>query len=309
MMIRLGLGLGLFLGSLGLGWWLHRRRLLSEAFASQLVRWIVITSSPIVLCLSFWEMNLRRIEPWLLPFLGTLISASTLIPAFLYTRYDRLSDAQTGSFLTCAFFSNVGYLGAFTAFAVFGEAGYALCMLYLVFFTPCFYTLGFAIASHYGGAHASAGLSDAYSSELRLYPFLGMLIGAALSLARVPRPTVFVGINHVLIPVSTAVYLIAIGSQLTFESPRRWLRPCLAMSGIKLCYTPVIAWLLLNAFHVHGLPRPIVLLQASTPVAVSPLTLPMLFGLDHRLTNALWLVTTVVAIPWLIFIIPLLPRF
>lgn len=306
MIIRLGLGLGLFLGSLGLGWWWHRRRLLSEAFASQLVRWIVITSSPIVLCLSFWEMNLRSVEPWLLPFLGTLISASTLIPAFLYARHDRLSDAQTGSFLTCAFFSNVGYLGAFTAFAVFGEAAYALCMLYLVFFTPCFYTLGFAIASHYGQVHASSAFGEAYSSELRIYPFIGMVVGAALSLARIPRPAIFVGINHLLIPVSTAVYLIAIGSQLTFESPRQWLRPCLAMSGLKFFYTPVIAWLLLNACHIHGLPRLVVLLQASTPVAVSPLMLPMLFDLDRRLANALWCFTTAVAIPWLWIILPIL---
>src|SRR3989338_2781850 len=148
MLLSSSLGFGLFLGSLILGWWLHRRRYLSEENASRIVRWSVVSASPITLCLSFWRMDLRSVEVWLLPFLGTIISASTLIPALIYARRAKLSNPEIGSFLTCSFFSNLGYLGAFTAFALFGEVGYALCMLYLVFFTPCFYTLGFGIASH-----------------------------------------------------------------------------------------------------------------------------------------------------------------
>ena len=308
MVLRVGLGLSLFLGSLGLGWWLHRRGLLNEARASRLVRFVVMGPSPLVLCLSFWRMDLRHFEPWLLPLLGTLISGSTLLPAMLYARRANLTQPQIGSFLTCALFSNLGYLGAFTAFALFGEVAYGLCILYLVFFTPCFYTLGFWIAARYGQAKSASGLATAFNSELRLYPFVGMLVGGLLSLASVSRPIVLERVNHVLIPVDTALYLIAIGSQLTFESPRPWLRACLAMSGIKFLYAPLIAWVLLTLFRIQGLPRLIVLLQASTPVAVSPLVLPLLFGLDRKLANALWLSTTLIAIPWLLLVIPVLQR-
>ena len=309
MWIRLSLGLGLFVGSMALGRWLHRRRVLSEARASRLVRWIVTVPSPIVLCLSFWEMRLRSAEPWLLPFLGLVISSSTLVPAFLYARRAGLSRPATGSFLTCAFFSNLGYFGAFSAFALHGEAAYALCMLYLVFFTPCFYTVGFGVAARYGGqAREGSAMGTAFSDRLRLYPFLGMLAGAALSLAGVPRPAPLVWLNHVLIPVDTALYLIAIGSQITFASPRPWLSSCLAMSGIKFVYTPLVAWLLVSLFHLQGLPRFVVLLEAATPVAVSPLVLPLLFGLDKRFANALWLFTTTLAMPYFVVLIPLLSR-
>jgi predicted permease len=306
MLFRLGLGLGLFVGSLALGWWLHRRGGLTEARAARLVRWIVKGPSPVVLCLAFWKINLRSAEPWLLPFLGALISFSTLVPATIYAKRAKLSGPQVGSFLTCAFFSNLGYLGAFTAFALFGEVGYGLCMLYLIFFSPCFYTWGFWVASRYGRAAAPSGFSTTFNDELRLYPFVGMLVGALLNLASVHRPMPLERLNHVLIPLDTALYLIAIGSQLTFASPRPWLRPCLAMSGIKFLYTPCIAWLLLTLFNIHGLPRFIVLLEASTPVAVSPLVLPLLFGLDRKLSNALWLFTTILAVPWLILVIPAL---
>ena len=308
MIARLGFGLGLFIGSLALGWGLGRIGVMTESRASRLVRWIVIGPSPVVLCLSFWRMNLRSVEPWLLPFFGTLISASTLAPSLLYAKRAKLSAPQLGSFLSCAFFSNLGYLGAFTAFALFGEAAYGLCMLYLVFFTPCFYTLGLWLGSHYGEERSASQLSEAFNDELRLYPFLGLLAGAVLSFANVPRPAPLEWFNHVLIPVSTALYLMVIGSQLTLVSPRPWLGPCLAMSGIKFLYTPCMAWLLVSLFHLRGLPRLVVLLQASTPVAVSPLVLPLLFGLDRKLSNALWLFTTLVALPWLLLVIPVLQR-
>ncbi len=308
MLVRIGLSLALFLGSLAAGWWLGRRGLLTETRASKLVQGLVKGPSMVVLCLLFWHMDLRTLEPWLLPLLGFLISSSTLLPAFLYMRRTNSTPQQTGSFLTCALFSNVGYLGAFTAFALFGEVAYGLCMLYLVFFSPAFYTLGFGIASRYGRRERSSAPGTAFNSDLRLYPFLGMLAGAALSLLGIARPAPLEWLNHVLIPVDTAIYLMAIGSQLTFDSPRPWLRACLAMSAIKFVYTPCVAWVLVSLFNIQGLPRLTVLLQASTPVAVSPLVLPLLFGLDRKLANALWLFTTVLAIPWLFFIMPFLQR-
>ncbi|MDP3722939.1 MAG: AEC family transporter [Candidatus Omnitrophota bacterium] len=305
---RLGLGLGLFLGSLALGWWWHRNGWLPEERASRLVRWMTVGASPVVLCLSFWQMNLRSLEPWLLPLLGMVIAFSTLLPAAIYARRARLSRPERGSFLTCAFFSNIGYLGAFTAFALFGEAGYALCMLYLVFFTPCFYTWGFWVGARYGRGGTTSALGAAYDDRLRLYPFVGMLAGAALNLAGLPRPLALEWLNHALIPVTTAFYLMAIGSQITFSSPRPWLRSCVVMSGIKFIYTPLVAWALVELLDLHGLPRTVVLLEASTPVAVSPLVLPLLFGLDRRLSNALWLFTTLLAIPWLLFLVTVVHR-
>ncbi|MBI3083578.1 MAG: hypothetical protein HYY90_04365 [Candidatus Omnitrophica bacterium] len=309
MPLRLGFGLGLFIGSLALGWWLHRRGRLSESQASQLVRFLVMGPSPVVLCLLFWRMDLRHWDPWLLPLLGLLISSSTQLPAALFAKRAKLSEPETGSFLTCAFFSNVGYLGAFTAFALYGEPAYGLCVLYMLYFTPAFYTWGFGTAARYGRGGTPSGFSTAFKEELRLYPFIGMLVGITLNLAHVPRPVPLEWLNQVLIPLDTALYLTAIGSQLSFESPRPWRLECLAMGGIKFLYSPLIAWALVSLFHVQGLTRMVILLEASTPVAVSPLVLPLLFGLDRKLANALWLWTTLLAIPWFLVLVPLLASF
>ena len=308
MWLRLTFSLLLFVGSLAVGWALHRAGKCSETTAARLVRWIVMVPSPLVLCLAFWRMNLRSLEPWLLPFLGLLISGSTLLPAYAFIRRAQLTRPQAGGFLTCAFFSNLGYLGAFTAFALYGEAGYVLCMLYLLFFTPSFYTWGFWIGVRYGKQLGHSPMRAGFNDQLRLFPFFGMLMGVVLNVAGVPRPLPLEWLNGVLIPMDTALYLIAVGSQLTFESPRPWLRPCLSMSAIKFLYTPCVAWVLLSALQIEGLPRTIVLLESATPVAVSPLVLPLIFGLDRRFTNALWLFTSVLAIPVFLLLIPLLPH-
>lgn len=306
--VRLAWSLGLFLGSMALGWWLHRRGVMTPGRASRLVQFIVKGPSPVVLCLSFWRMNLRSAEPWLLPLTGLLVAGSTLLPAYWYARRAKLSRSQTGSFLTSAFFSNLGYLGAFTAFALFGEEAYALCVLYFTFFTPSFYTWGFWVGMRYGHAPDSLKQAETYKDDLRFYPFMGMIIGAVLSLSGLPRPAVLEQLNHALIPFDTALYLVAVGSQISLTSPRPWLRACLAMSAIKFIYTPLVAWALASALGLEGLVRLVVLLEASTPVGVSPLVLPLLFGLDRRLTNALWLFTTALAIPWLLLVLPLLAR-
>ena len=308
MIVRLAFGLGLFLGSMALGWWLAWRGWMPEARASRLVRWVIVGTSPLVLGLSFWHMPLRSVEPWVLPLLGTVVAASTLLPALWYAKRAGLSRPETGSFLECAFFSNLGYLGGFTAFALYGEAAYGLCALYFMFFSPCFYTLGFWIAARFGQGGSSTGLSAGFHDELRLYPFVGMLVGIGLNLARVPRPEPLEWLNHALIPVSTALYLVSVGSQLRLESPRPSWRACVAMSAIKFVYTPAVAWLFASLLGLQGLSRIVVLLEASTPVGVSPLVLPMLFGIDRKLCNALWWFTTIVSIPWFIIIIPILPH-
>lgn len=307
MWIRLSLSFALVLGSMALGWALSRRRIMTEARAAKLVRWDVTWLAPLVLCFAFWRMDLRHPEPWLLPLVGLAVSSSMLLPAWWYAKRARLSDPQTGAMLVCAFFSNVGYFGAFIAFALFGETAYTLCVLYFVFFTPSFYTLGFGLGARYGHRAATPSvLQEAYQERLRWYPFAGIAAGMLLSLLGVPRPASIEAVNHALIPINTVCYLTAIGSQLHWVSPWRWPGPCLAMCAIKFLYGPLVAWGLVTALDVQGLPRTIVLLEAATPVAISPLVLPLLFGLDRKLSNALWFATTALAIPWFALLLPLL---
>ena len=306
MIERLGFGLGLFFGSLLLGWFLSRRRILTEARANRIIRFVVRRLTPVVLALSFWRMDIRHLGPWLLPLIGCLVSLSTLLPAWLYARTARLSGPQVGSVLACALFSNLGFFGAFVAFSLFGEEAYGMATLYLVYFSPCFYSLGFAIAARFGAGPPASSPAERHPDELRFYPVLGMGLGLVLNLLSIPRPAACETINLVLIPADTALYVMAIGSQVSLRLPWRWLAAGLAMSAVKFWWSPLVGWALVELWGLEGLPRLVVLLQASMPVGMSPIMLALLFGLDRRLTNTLLVFTTVLAIPWLLLYLPLI---
>ncbi len=306
MPVRLALGLGLFLGSLLTGWSLGRSGWLTPERAHRLIRFVVRCVSPLVLCLLFWRLQLRDARTLTLPLIGLAVMVAAIPPAWLYARQAGLSRPQAGSFLTCAIFSNVGYMGAFISFALFGEPGYALATLYFVFFNPCFFLLGFTVAKRFGAPIAVSSTPGVGADELRLFPFLGLCVGVLLNLAKIPRPPACELVNHLLIPMDTALYVTAIASQLQFEPLAAWWRPGLAMSAIKFLYCPLIGWLLASALRIEPVAKAIVMIEASTPVAVSPLMLPLVFGLDRRLSNALWLWTTLLAIPVLVLGLPFL---
>ncbi len=303
---RLALGLGLFAGSLLVGWWMGRWRVLTEVRARTLMHITVGQISPITLCLSFWGLRLAGFHAWLLPSIGMLVSIAAALPAWWYSRAARLTRPQIGSMLTSAMFSNLGFLGAYIAFALHGEAAYSLAAIHMLYFSPSFYLVGFEIAKRFGHMTPGRAYGHQLLEESRFYPFIGLAVGIALNALHVPRPLLMKALNDVLIPLNTAAYLMAIGSQLQVEPLRPWAKPCVALSVIKFVYSPAIAWMLVWLFGLHGLPRFIVLLQSSMPVGISPLMLPTLFGVDRRLSNALWLCTTLLAIPWLIVYLMLL---
>lgn len=94
--------------------------------------------------------------------------------------------------------------------------------------------------------------------------------------------------------------LVGLGSHISVErlSRQEW-RAAGAMCAIKFVYTPLIAWGLIRLAGLTGLSRFTVALQAAMPVAVSPLMLPLMYGLDRRMMNALWIVTNAAALLWL----------
>ncbi|MBI4353939.1 MAG: AEC family transporter [Candidatus Omnitrophica bacterium] len=303
---QLGFSWGLFIGSMVTGWWLGHRRVLTEERASRILRVAIKWLSPIVLTLSFWTLPITGQRLVWLPIIGGVVCLAALWPAWGYARWARLTKPQVGSLLTCAMFSNVGYIGALLAFAFFGESGYGLAVWYLVYFSPLFYLVGMTIAKRFGDPTSSSMAQSPFSDELRLRAFLGMALGLILNLAKCPRPEILGVINHVLIPVDTAIHLTAIGSQISLASPTASWRHGLAMCAIKFVYSPLVGWLLAWAVRLEGLPKFIVLLQASMPVAVSPLMLAVVFRLDRKLASALWLWTNLLAIPWLFLYVPLI---
>lgn len=294
---------------LGIGYWLRKNGFISkpERISTSIIIFLTKLITPFIVLFSFWKLDLSHISIFTLPLIGIVISTLSLIPAIFFARLHKLNRKQTGSFLTSAMFSNVGYtLGGFLAFVLYGEIGFGLTILYCLYFRPYFYTIGFYIAENYGSKRRIQirdNLKRIFSEGIRLFPLLGLASGVGLNLLSVPRPNFVSLLNNFLIPASTFGYMLAIGMTLKFSAVKRFKAPVFSMSFIKFIWSPLVGLIFAYLLGYHaimdGLPLKIALIEASMPCAIASLITPALFNLDQDLSNSCWLFTTFLIIPLL----------
>jgi predicted permease len=306
-------------GSLFFGYFIRKRNIianteeLSKAIIKNTFRFI----SPIILCVSFWKLNLTNLSIWTLPFVGLATCTILLILSKYLAGVHKLNPKQTGSYITAAAFSNIGYtLGGFLCFILCGETGLALAIMYTLFYTPYFYTIGFYVARHYGQerqARVKGGSKGMGIEDIRLFPFIGLLLGVGLNLSRIPRPDFFAYVLKVLVPTATFGYFSSIGLTFSFSAVKRFKRVCFSISVLKFIVSPLVGFGLayLMGYHriLEGLPMKIVLIESAMPVALSALLLTKFFDIDQDLANACWLVTTFMMVAIIPILINLLSVF
>lgn len=300
-------------GSLFFGYFIRKKGIISrpQEVSALIVKNTFRFISPIILCLSFWKLNLKDLSIWTLPLVGLAISTILLILGKYFALLHKLTPKQTGSFITASMFSNIGYtLGGFLCFVLFGEIGLALAILYSLYYTPYFYTIGFYVAEYYGHERKTKikkslkGMFTpldrkrltGFTEDIRLFPLIGLLLGVFLNLAKIHRPEFFSYVIKILVPTATFGYFSSIGLTFRFSTAKKFKKVCLSMSIIKFVISPIIGLGLayLMGYHkmLDALPMKIVLIESCMPVALSALLLTVFFDIDRDLSNACWLVTT-----------------
>lgn len=294
---------------LAIGYRIRKSGVLQDAdsISTSIIILLTKLAAPLIILFAFWKLDLSNISIFTLPVIGIMVSTIALIPAGFFAKLHNLNHKQTGSFLTSAMFSNIGYtLGGFIAFVLYGEVGFSLTILYCLYFRPYFYTIGFYVGENYSAKERvkiKDNLKKVFTEGIRLFPLLGIAGGIILNLLSVPRPD-FIGLlNKFLIPISTFGYMFAIGITLKFSLIKRFKAPLFSMSFIKFIWSPLagLALAYLLGYHtlMDGLPLKIVLIEASMPAAITSLLIPALFNLDQDISNSCWLFTTLLIIPLL----------
>ncbi len=286
-----------------------RGKLISQADKVSKLIIIFLTKSitPFIVMFSFWALDLSNAAIFTLPLLGVVITTLALIPAGFFSKIHKLSHRQAGSYIGAAMFSNIGYtLGGFIAFVLYGEIGFGLTVLYCLFFKPYFYTIGFYMAENYSARKATGvkdNLKRIFTEGIRLFPLLGLAAGVILNLLNLNRPLYIGGLNDILIPVTTFVYMFAIGLTMNFKAIKEFKSPVLSMSFIKFIWSPAIgisfAYFLKYQNIMGGLPLKIIVIESFMPCAIASLVLSSLFNLDQDLANSCWIFTTLLLIPLL----------
>ena len=304
MQARLILMLSVILGALALGYLARKLGLLPRALSRRISRFAMSWLQPPLVALLIWGLEAPGWRTAMLPAILAALIALNWPVGVLGSRLLRLSPDRTGSFILSCMFSNMGLTyGAFVCYILLGERGAALGMIWVLSFMPMFYTLGFFVARRYGGDGAQT-LAQTLLATLRApesrNPLIGFAVGGLL-FALVPgRPEAIAGLVDIWVPISTAVYLFAIGLSMRLSSVLTYRRECAAIGVVKFAVTPAlglgIAWLLGYWAIEDAALRQVVLIQSASPASIMGLVLGQIFDIDEHLANAAWLTTNLAAV-------------
>lgn len=262
-----------------------------------------------------WTIRIDNPKLATLPFLGVFALLWGGFVALVMARALGLTRRQTGSFLVCGSFTNIGAVGGLVCYVFLGEEGFGLVPIYRLFEELIYYGAGFPLARLFSSRADERETPFARVKRLLGDPLILVTIGSiatggALNLTGLKRPEFYRSLNTFLIPLTTIAFLIPIGMVLKVKRLGHYLRACLAMSTIKFLIVPgtvtFLAFLLGYDAVLDGLVLKVVLLLSSMPVAFIALVPPTLYDLDVDLASSCWLFTTgllVLVLPCLFLLI------
>lgn len=274
--------------------------------------------NPVAILGATWIADLDNIKIAILPFIGLTALFSGGLIAFTASRFFNLSRKQTGSYIVCGGFTNIGSLGALFCFIFLGEPGFALVPFYKLFEEFSYYAFGFPLAKSYSSLLSE---SESFIQRIRkvvtdifvLMAVGSILTGLALNFSGLERPEFYGTVNAVFIPAAALLLLISIGMAMRFSSVHVYLKQSLFIACIKFVMVPFI---IVTAGYFaglgqmdNGLPLKVVLILSCMPVGFIAMVPPTIYDLDIDLANACWLTTNgllLLVIPVLLFILKIL---
>ena len=279
----------------------------------QMQRLALLFFNPVAILGATWIAGLDNIRIMIFPFLGFTALFTGGILAYLASRFFKLNRKQTGAYIVCGGFTNIGSLGALFCFIFLGEAGFALVPFYKLFEEFSYYAVGFPIAKSY-----STEVTKTESFILRIKKVMtdifvlvavgSILIGLILNFSGIKRPEFYGTINAIFIPAAALLLLTSIGMAMRFSSVKHYLKQSAFIACIKFIFVPfiivTIGWLFGLGQMNSGLPLKVILILSSMPVGFIAMVPPTIYDLDIDLANSCWLTTNgllLLVIPGLMF--------
>ncbi len=272
--------LAVSLGSIGSGY-LAQRLLASGRGVSMgrirtVSKYLKITAffvlNPIAIFNSFWKLTLPSLNIIALPLLGILSIVIGAGSALIVIRLCDIPPHKAASVFVCGMLSNVLTLGGLIAFVMFGEEGYRIVLLFILFLSITYYLIGFPASDNIAKArphYFKIDIRAVRQNPFLALPLMAVIAGVSINLSGLPRPAPLANLVAVVVPVTTVLLGLSIGITLRFS-------------------------------RIGGYRREVLVVLSFMPVAFSALVPPSIYGFDLDLANSAWVITTcgmVVVIP------------
>jgi len=272
--------------------------------------------SPIIL-FCFWGLDISDLSKvFVVPLIAALISSFCILYGLFFSQRHGHDPLEKGAYLGCACFSNVGItMGSFLAFLMLGERGLRFAILYLAYFVPFFFTIGFAMARRYSTEDVSliSNIKSFFTDPVSFIPNLAVIIGLILNIYQVEQSPIIKPLSSALVYTSTLIYSLAIGMTIHMGRSLHYVKEVFSLGVIKFILSPLTGLGLAYIFGLFHLPDHIpvkvIFIQSCMPPAIFSLVLSRLFNLNQDLANACWLsltFATLLEIPAICFVLEVL---
>ena len=267
-----------FLALIGFCW-------VRAGFAYQIEFVTRMTMTLSVPCLIFAALMQTEISPTAL---GTLSAASlaayalVTLAMFALTKLARL---ELRTYLAPLIFGNTGNLGLPLALFAFGEDGLGYAVVAFAVMAIYSFTIGIWMVS--GGGSPLKALKE---------PLVwGTLLGALFLWQGWQTPTFVTNTVELIGQMAIPLMLITLGVAVARLSPKGLLRPLL-LSAIKVAACVALAWGVGRYFALPPVAFAVLVLQISTPVAVTSYLLAEKYGADADAVAGLVVVSTLLSV-------------
>ena len=276
---------------LGLGVWLRRIGMLTDAFIEVGSRLVFNITLPALLFISVSKTRLDTSANF--PLIGFGLAATLLVwaAAGLVARYAVREPRDRGVVVQGIFRSNLAIIGLAYCVNAYGPTGLAAASLYVGMVTILFNVL--SVVSLSTSLQASQSLGRVVRSVALNPLIIGILLALPIAVSGLRLPGILVQAGEYFANMTLPLALLCTGAALDFRSLRHDPRDAVIGAAGKLLAVPLIFVLAAVALGFRGMDLGILLLMSSAPSAAASYVMVRAMGGNSALAANIVALTTV----------------
>lgn len=291
------------------GYFIHKRQLLSGGAINRMIKVNVIVFYTLLSVSSFWVLPITA-DLLFVPIYAFLV---VLIPGaigYLYARREpNLLDR--GPYVASALLANIGTLDGVCAFILYNEEGFAYTQIVATCQNILLVLVVFPLSQYFSMKYYKTNerkttvlrsLRDLFLSPTQL-SLVGMAAGILLNAEGIERPAFLGPAFQWLIHVSAWIALLPVGYLINFAAIRRYEKRVRSLTVLHFIITPAIMGAIAYVFADNPIMRNTLLIIAFCPTAINAVLAARLYRLNTDLAVSSFFYTTVI---FLLLIFPTL---
>ncbi len=292
---------------IGLGYFLRRIGLFSDAFTQQTNRLVYVVFLPILL---FYKISQANFASY---FNGPLVLGSSLAIICLffisygYASMRRYPAPILGSFCQGSFRGNLAYIGLAICLNAYGESGLTRASILMGFLVPVLNLFAIIALISPQPKKSSGAPAQNWFREIMMNPLiLASFTGIFWSYFSLPIPRILDKSLWIVSGLTLPLALLAIGGSFSLQRLKGDLQAAGVATLLKLIGTPMVATLILISAGVQGIDLGVGILLAGTPTATATYIMAHQMKADAELAGSIVMLSTLASAVSYTFILLLL---